>query len=264
VFRPPATPHFGGHIERLIGTVMGAVHLLPGTTYSNTQERGNYASEDAATLSMPELESWLAIQICEGYHQTPHSALGMTPTMAWKLAVHHGMEVVMPSDSRRLLLSFLPVVRRTLQRSGLYVNNIRYCSDVLPPIAPVGEEVFLRVDPRNLSKVYVRARDGAYVDVPYADIRYPPISLWEQRAAAKGLREERVTRVRQEALFKKNEAQRLILAQAAAKTKDARRHVERLRRAGSVPMGAGSTEPASVNYDIDAPPFAVETWESES
>jgi putative transposase len=188
----------------------------------------------------------------------------MTPTMAWKLAVHHGMEVVMPSDSRRLLLSFLPVVRRTLQRSGLYVNNIRYCSDVLPPIAPVGEEVFLRVDPRNLSKVYVRARDGAYVDVPYADIRYPPISLWEQRAAAKGLREERVTRVRQEALFKKNEAQRLILAQAAAKTKDARRHVERLRRAGSVPMGAGSTEPASVNYDIDAPPFAVETWESES
>ena len=25
--RPPATPHFGGHIERLIGTVMGAVHL---------------------------------------------------------------------------------------------------------------------------------------------------------------------------------------------------------------------------------------------
>ena len=176
VFRPPATPHFGGHIERLIGTVMGAVHLLPGTTYSNTQERGNYASEDAATLSMAELESWLAIQICEGYHQTPHSALGMTPTMAWKLAVHHGMEVVMPSDSRRLLLSFLPVVRRTLQRSGLYVNNIRCWSDMLPAIAPVGEEVFLRVDPRNLSKIYVRARDGAYVDVPYADIRYPPIS----------------------------------------------------------------------------------------
>jgi len=24
-------PHFGGHIERLIGTMMGAVHLLPGT-----------------------------------------------------------------------------------------------------------------------------------------------------------------------------------------------------------------------------------------
>ena len=30
-FRPPGSPHFGGHIERLIGTMMGAVHLLTGT-----------------------------------------------------------------------------------------------------------------------------------------------------------------------------------------------------------------------------------------
>jgi putative transposase len=30
--RPVARPHFGGHIERLIGTLMGRVHLLPGTT----------------------------------------------------------------------------------------------------------------------------------------------------------------------------------------------------------------------------------------
>ena len=38
-FRPPARPYFGGHIERLIGTMMGAVHLLPGTTFSNVAER---------------------------------------------------------------------------------------------------------------------------------------------------------------------------------------------------------------------------------
>jgi putative transposase len=35
IWRPSGTPHFGGHIERLIGTQMGAVHLLPGTTFSN-------------------------------------------------------------------------------------------------------------------------------------------------------------------------------------------------------------------------------------
>ena len=40
--RPPAQPHFGGHIERLIGTMMGAAHLLPGTTQSNPQEKGAY------------------------------------------------------------------------------------------------------------------------------------------------------------------------------------------------------------------------------
>lgn len=35
-FRPPGRPHFGGHIERLIGTMMGEVHLLPGCNVSHS------------------------------------------------------------------------------------------------------------------------------------------------------------------------------------------------------------------------------------
>ena len=48
VYRPPATPRYGGHIERLIGTMMGAVHVLPGTTFSNPKAREGYASEARA------------------------------------------------------------------------------------------------------------------------------------------------------------------------------------------------------------------------
>jgi len=51
-FRPPGAPHYGGHIERLIGTTMGAVHLLPGTTFSNVAEKGDYSSESAACLAI--------------------------------------------------------------------------------------------------------------------------------------------------------------------------------------------------------------------
>jgi putative transposase len=36
--RSPVFP-IGGHVERLIGTMMGAVHLLPGTTFSNGQTK---------------------------------------------------------------------------------------------------------------------------------------------------------------------------------------------------------------------------------
>jgi putative transposase len=43
--RPVGRPHFGGHIERLIGTMMGAVHLLPGTTFSSVDQKGAYESE---------------------------------------------------------------------------------------------------------------------------------------------------------------------------------------------------------------------------
>src|SRR5215471_2035607 len=56
VYRPPATARFGGHIERLIGTMMGAVHILPGTTFSKTKGREGYASEERAALSLRELE----------------------------------------------------------------------------------------------------------------------------------------------------------------------------------------------------------------
>jgi len=36
-FRPPRTPHYGGHVERSIGTLMDEVHLLPGTTFSSVE-----------------------------------------------------------------------------------------------------------------------------------------------------------------------------------------------------------------------------------
>ena len=32
IFRPIGAPHYGGHIERLIGTMMGRVHFYPGST----------------------------------------------------------------------------------------------------------------------------------------------------------------------------------------------------------------------------------------
>ena len=57
ILRPVATPHYGGHIERLIGTIMGRVHLLPGTTGSNPLDRGAYPAESESALTMQELEA---------------------------------------------------------------------------------------------------------------------------------------------------------------------------------------------------------------
>ena len=33
------------NIERLIGTTMGSVHVLPGTTHSSPKDKGDYNSE---------------------------------------------------------------------------------------------------------------------------------------------------------------------------------------------------------------------------
>ena len=88
------------------------------------------------------------------------------------------------------MVSFLPFEQRKLRRDGLHLFNIRYWDPALPALAQPGESLMVRYDPRNLSKVYVAARDGRYHPVPYADLGLPPITLWEQRAAIARLHAE--------------------------------------------------------------------------
>jgi putative transposase len=81
-YRPPGQPHFGGIIERLIGTMMQMVHELPGTTFSSTADRGSYVSTGKAVLTLGELQRWLALAVA-CYHGEVHESLGRTPVAAW-------------------------------------------------------------------------------------------------------------------------------------------------------------------------------------
>ena len=56
-YRPVAQPHFGGVVERVLGTLMDMVHQLPGTTFSNIHARGTYDAEGRAVLTLAELET---------------------------------------------------------------------------------------------------------------------------------------------------------------------------------------------------------------
>jgi putative transposase len=75
-YRSPLRSHFGGHIERLIGTLMNAMHLLPGTTFSSAEHRADYDSEGKAAMTIIELETWFALQVTGAYHRTFHRGLG--------------------------------------------------------------------------------------------------------------------------------------------------------------------------------------------
>jgi putative transposase len=92
-WRPVARPHFGGHIERLLGTLLKEIHTLPGTTFTNTQERGRYDSEGRAVMTLGEFENWLATYVVEVYHKRVHSALGMSPArQIQRRGVRYGRE----------------------------------------------------------------------------------------------------------------------------------------------------------------------------
>ena len=130
IYRPIARPNFGGHVERLIGTTMGAIHVLRGTTFSSVKDRGDYPAEARATLTLRELEHWLALEILGKYHQRILSALNRPQLAVWsELAT--STPARMPRDRLEFLAGLLPYEWRLPRRDGFHVFGIRYWSDAL-------------------------------------------------------------------------------------------------------------------------------------
>ncbi|MDQ6759646.1 MAG: DDE-type integrase/transposase/recombinase [Acidobacteriota bacterium] len=77
--RPVRQPHYGAHIERLLGTFAKEIHAVPGTTKSSPAERGDYDSDKHACMTLKECECWLAEFITGVYHQRIHSTLQVPP-----------------------------------------------------------------------------------------------------------------------------------------------------------------------------------------
>jgi len=261
-------PHFGGVIERLIGTMMQMVHELPGTTFSNTSARGDYDSDGTAVLTVAELNRWLALAVAS-YHGQVHGTLGQTPAGRWEQAVAECGRPPTVASETAFLVDFLPVFRRSLTRTGFQIDHVQYYSDALKPwIARRGrlEKFVLRRDPRDISRIWALDPDGtAYVQVPYRTLSRPPISAWENTAATAQLREQGRAQVDENALFAMVEQMHAIAEEAAAKTRGARkvrRDLERRSQISARPARPAAAPPPPDDVSaVPARPFEViEQW----
>jgi putative transposase len=223
IWRKPGSPHYGGHIERLIGTQMGAVRLLPGTTMSGPEDRSGYDSTHEARLSLRELEQFVAWEIAGRYHQVVHSALRRPPIAVWR--EHEGSTVLrMPRDRLRFWVSFLPEEERTLRSDGIHLHGLRYWSSALA--ADVGrqkEKLLVKYDPRDLSRVFVQRPSGTFVEARYSDLTLPPISLLEAKAAMRVLHAKGRREVDTRTLVRTAVAQRTIVQNATRRARPSRR-----------------------------------------
>ncbi|WP_292502563.1 Mu transposase C-terminal domain-containing protein [Mesorhizobium sp.] len=268
IHRPVATPHYGGHIERLIGTMMGAVHLLPGTTFSDIDERGGYDPVGNAAMTLDELERWMALEIVR-YHADRHGTLGIPPLSAWHEAVARRVRPVrQPHDLAGFMIDFLPSLDRLVRRDGVHLFGLRYWDDVLSIWAGrLDRPVRVSYDPRDLSQVFVRAPDGTRWPIRFADLRRPPITLGEHRRARAALRERGLALVDEQLIFETIEAQRALVEDATRRTRAARQLAEKRDRAlgAAGPSTPAPAEPPPVEDDrpIDwskVPVFPVEEW----
>ena len=263
-YRPVGQPHFGGIIERVIGTAMKMAHALPGTTFSNIQERGKYDSEARAILTLSELEKWLALAICT-YHESIHDSLWESPSACWKRSTEKFKPQTVKNE-RAFLIDFLPVIRRSISRTGFVIDFISYYADVLKPwIArrKTLEKFILRRDPRDLSRIWVLEPDSnTYLELPYRSISNPAVTLWEQKKAIERLRERGRAQIDESKLFRMIALMREIQETAAKETKKARRDKVRRSHLTDRPHSVEQPPPDRPSNEVrQIKPFSdIEEW----
>jgi len=257
-YRPVKKPHWGGHIERLMGTFMKEVHTLPGTTFSNVRDRKDYSSEKEAVLTLPEFEQWLTTFIVDVYHKRVHQTLKKSPYERYQEGI-----LGSPSqpgiglqdrllDEVQIRLDFMPILERTVQPYGVLIDHVHYYADVLRPYINSFEEgsdkanlkrlFTFRRDPRDISRIYfLEPETSIYYAIPYRNTSHPAISIWEFRKAKELVRIQGIDAVDEDSIFAANDKMHRITLAAMEKTKRKRISKADNRMIQGVPASIGAT-----------------------
>ncbi|WP_286378744.1 Mu transposase C-terminal domain-containing protein [Acinetobacter towneri] len=259
-FRPIGKANFGGHIERLIGTVNNEIHLLEGTTFSNIQMKGNYQSEKKAAITLKELEKWLIFWMTKIYHQRTHSSLNMSPIKKWEQGIWGTKDQAgtglkpRVNDEITLALDFLPEFKRTIQRYGIELDKLQYYSEVLrkwigcsdPDNYKVKRKFSFRRDPRDVSYIWFYEPDlKKYFKIHTSKKEIPPISIAEYEIVQKKLQEQSKDTTNQDFIYQAILESKEMIKDASSKTKKARKQHEKnlLRDKQSLKLPNSSKSP---------------------
>lgn len=187
-------PEKKGGVERFFRTLaVDLIHRLPGTTFSNVDERGDYPSEERACITLAKLEEMLTLWIVDRYLQRPHRGLdGRTPAQVWRDG-ESARSPRLPLDLDSLECILAHRVNVKLHHYGVEVDSQQYhCEDLIELRHRLGERA--KVDVRfrdDLGHVWVRdPLRNVYFVVPNKDKRMHGLSRDVYRIARSRAKKE--------------------------------------------------------------------------
>jgi len=212
--RPVGRPQFGAHVERVLGTINNEIHNLPGTTFSNIAQKGEYDSVKNATFTLDEITKWLTEFIVNVYHKRVHHGIGMTPKQKYYLGIFGDDEnpgtgiPPIVEDKESIRIALLPTFHRTVQKDGITLDGITYYSDVLRTWINKKDDngnklkFKLKRDPLNIQKLYFFDPEiKEYFELNYRKLHAPKMTLWDMYAAKRYLKEHNVKDVHEDDIF---------------------------------------------------------------
>jgi putative transposase len=262
-FRQIGSPHQGGHIERLMGTMSSLFTLLSGATQRDTRERGGKDAQTLPQMTLNEFRRWVANEVCN-YHRRVHLGINCRPLERWNEAIAQGFTAPRVPDAwERLntLTNFLPFEKRLIRRTGIQLWDIHYWAAGLDEwvATPKKREIFY--DPRDISVVYLRGPDGSVLEAHPTRDDIPKVSLAEWRHERARQRAGGSPKARQE--YDEGLARRrAMINESARKTRAAHRNSSKQAEtqrdvAVDKPVAPPANEPT---ISPIRQKFAAETW----
>jgi putative transposase len=176
----------------------GLIHTLPGTTFSNVLERGDYDSLRHACISLEGFMQLLHIFLLDEYAIDWHEGVGKkggVPMKLWEESVRSGYIPSLHHSVNDLRYILYPGEMRTVQASGIDLEALRYQSLALAGLRSYleskeyrdrkksagnqdesrKEKVHVKYDPLDLSMLYVydpRTGHEDWLPVPAVDQEY--------------------------------------------------------------------------------------------
>ncbi|SFU20543.1 Mu transposase C-terminal domain-containing protein [Pseudomonas marincola] len=264
-WRPKGKAWWGGHIERLNGTLaMSYIHFLPGTTLSNVILRGEYDSNKHACLTFSEFRLWFARAV-QMYHNTEHRRLeGMTPHEKWIAGLtRKSGELEHPKlldNPEEFVLDFLPQKERVITREGIQIWGLFYWESSLSAYVSKSQKQVVKYNPLSLRHVWVNPTGKRYIKVPYKDITKPDISLEELKVAKRqeqnfASSEGRAARARSrtDAVFFMAQKNRELVEAAKANTRTSKKIYENKKQSAFFEQAIG-TDTGESNFGSEIHP----------
>ena len=231
--RNKGTVHRGGVVERLVGKVNTVLRSLPGKTGRSIADRGDYASDERASLTFAALERCIALAIID-HNQTQNARKLTVPRLEWERRLPPTDRPI--DDPDQVLLNFLPRTTRRISPQGVSLFAIDYFEQWLGPLVARRDRLpplDLCYDPRDISRIYIADPDTRiWRPVKRRDGVTMPITLWKHEADRARTRESQQRPAQEKTLLRRE----IAATVAGAKSKKAHlREMTRARHAADAP-----------------------------
>jgi putative transposase len=193
IHAPVHDPDAKGGVETFFGTENDKLlHRLPGTTFSDIFDRGDYDPEKNAVISFDALMAMTHVFMVDIYARDWHRGLEGVPAVAWE----RGVELYPPPLPRRM--KDLRIIlghgeERIIGPSGVEFENLHYnCPELAALRDGKREFVKFKYNPTDISVIYVYdSRNDRYIHTPALNYSYAKgLSLWQHKVIKRYVRNQ--------------------------------------------------------------------------